>query len=130
MIRLLRICNKTIDQIQSILQSKKLRNISQQANGNGIANLAIAFRDKNITKKKVNNKNECYNCYKLGHFKKNFLPSNRRLNKNISQFWKNKLQKRNLCRDYYGKNQNNSKTISNQAYQVLKNQKSVKMILI
>lgn len=42
--------NKTIDQIQSILQLKKVKNLSKQAIGS-TSNLAIAFRDKNGSKK-------------------------------------------------------------------------------
>lgn len=42
---LLKIDNKTIDQIQSIFQSKEVKNFSKQATRN-IDNLAMAFRDK------------------------------------------------------------------------------------
>lgn len=47
---LLEMDNKTIDQIQSILQLKKVKNLSKQAIGS-TSNLAIAFRDKNGSKK-------------------------------------------------------------------------------
>lgn len=43
---LLEVGDKKIDQIQSILQSKNAKNISQWAIRGGIDNLAIAFRDK------------------------------------------------------------------------------------
>lgn len=43
--------DKSIDEIQSIFQSKKAKNFSKQANGN-TSNLAIAFRDKCILGKK------------------------------------------------------------------------------
>lgn len=59
--------DKTINQISSILQSKKANNFNKQIIG-GIDNLAIAFRIKNGPKRKANNDNECYNCYKLGLF--------------------------------------------------------------
>lgn len=48
---LLEVCNKIINQIQSILQSKETENISKQAIGRGISNLSLSFRDKNVPKK-------------------------------------------------------------------------------
>lgn len=75
--------DKTIDQIQSILQFKKVKNISKQGIIRGASNFAIAFRAKE-PKKKANNNNECYNCYKLKNFGRNNFFSNRRLNKTIS----------------------------------------------
>lgn len=63
-ISLLKIDDKTINQIESILQSKNAKNISKQATKEAANNLAMTFRDKR-PKKKVNSNNKCYNCHKL-----------------------------------------------------------------
>ena len=76
--------DKTIDQIQSILQSKEAKNLSKQATGS-TGNLAMAFRDKSGSKKKANSNDECYNCHKLGHFGRDCSLPNRRLNRNTQQ---------------------------------------------
>ena len=60
--------DKMIDQIQSILQSKKAKNISKRAIGESIGNLGMAFRNNNVPKRKTNSHKKCYNCHKLGHF--------------------------------------------------------------
>lgn len=57
-VSLLEIGDKTIDQIQSILQSKEAKNISKQATGKGISNHAMAFRNNNALKKKANSYEE------------------------------------------------------------------------
>lgn len=70
---LLKIGNKTINKIQSILQSKKYRNISKQITGRGIDNHAIAFKDwngSNVMKKNANSHEGCYNCNRLEYFDK------------------------------------------------------------
>ena len=59
--------DKTIDQIQSILQSKEAKNISKWATG-VTSDLAIAFRDSNGPKKKAQKDEECFNYHKLGYF--------------------------------------------------------------
>ena len=59
--------DKTIDQIQSILQSKEAKNISKRAIG-VTGDLAMAFRDSNGPKKKAHKDEECFNCHKLGYF--------------------------------------------------------------
>lgn len=56
--------DKTIDEIQSILQSKEAKNISKRATG-GTSELAMAFRDN---KRKAASHEECFNCHELGHF--------------------------------------------------------------
>lgn len=64
----LEIGNKIIDEIQSILQSKKVKNISKHITG-GIKDLAIVFKDNtNLFKRKANSHKECFNCHKLGCF--------------------------------------------------------------
>lgn len=77
-----------INQIQSILKSKKGKNISKQAIGGGIGDCAMIFREKNAPKGKANSNNECYNCHKLGHFERDYSLSDKKLNKNIQQFWR------------------------------------------
>ena len=78
---LLKTGNKSIDEIQSILQSQKAINLSKQATGD-IGDLAMAFRDKD-SKRKVNSDDECYNYHKFGHFGRDcFLPDRRQQNKN------------------------------------------------
>lgn len=66
---LLETSDKTIDKIRSILQSKEAKNLSKRVTRN-TGKLAIVFRDKGAPdKKKVTNKDKCYNCYKFGHFR-------------------------------------------------------------
>ncbi len=69
--------DKTIGQIQSILQSKEAKNISKRTTG-AVGDLAMAFRDG---KKKANSDEECYNCHKLGHFGRDFLLPEKKLNR-------------------------------------------------
>ena len=68
---LLEIGDKLIDKIQSILQSKKAKNISK-CTTKGTGKLAMTFRNNiNSFKRKANNNEKCFNYYKLGHFGKN-----------------------------------------------------------
>lgn len=69
--------DKTIDQIQSILQSKEAKNLSKRATGS-VGDLAMAFRDG---KRKANTDDKCYNCHKLGHFGRDCLFPDKRLNR-------------------------------------------------
>ncbi len=55
--------DKTIDQINSILQSKEAKNISKRTTG-AVRDLAMAFLDRKI---KANSDEEWYNCHQLGH---------------------------------------------------------------
>ncbi len=54
--------DKTIDQIQRILQSKEAKNISKRITG-AVGKLVIALKDR---KRKANSDKECYNCHKFG----------------------------------------------------------------
>lgn len=76
-ISLLKIGNKTIDQIQSILQLKKIKNFFKRAI-EVFEDLVIVFQDG---KKKANTGNECYNCHKLGYFGQDCPLSNKKLNR-------------------------------------------------
>lgn len=69
--------DKTIDQIQSILQSKEAKNISKRTTG-AVGDLAMAFRDG---KRKANSDDECYNWHKLGHFGRDCPLPDKRLNR-------------------------------------------------
>ena len=75
---LLKSRNKTIDQIQSILQSKEAKNISKRTT-KVTSNLAIAFRDSNSPKKKAYRDKEYFNYHKLGHFGRDCRQPDRRL---------------------------------------------------
>lgn len=77
--------DKTIDQIQSILQSKEAKNISKRATGGGTGDLAMAFGDKNAPKRKANSHDECYNCHKLGHCGRDCPLPDRRLIRSTQQ---------------------------------------------
>lgn len=73
MVSFLKTKNKTIDKIQSILQSKKAKNISKHAI-KVTKNLVMAFKDRNNTnffEEKVNSNKKYFNYYKLGYFGKN-----------------------------------------------------------
>lgn len=59
--------DKIIDQIKSILQSKKAKNISKQTI-KVIRDLAIAFKDSIGLKKKVYKDKKYFYCHKLGYF--------------------------------------------------------------
>ena len=75
---LLKSGDKIIDQIQSILQSKKAKNINKQAI-RVIEDLVMAFRDSNDSKKKAYRDKKCFNNHKLGHFGRNCHQPDRRL---------------------------------------------------
>lgn len=65
-INLLKTGNKIIDQIQNMLPSQNIINISKHI-VRIVVDLAMAFRD-NIPKIKVNSNEQYFNIYKLSHF--------------------------------------------------------------
>lgn len=106
---------KMIDQIQSILQSKKAKNLSKQAIKD-MSDLAIVFRDKR-PKKKTNSDNKYYNCHKLGHFEKDSFLPDKRLNKTTQQFRRRKSQGGNSR-----KGRNGQSNTSNKVHQFVENE--------
>ena len=117
---LLEIGDKTIDQIQSILQLKEAKNLSKRATG-GTGNLAITFKDKNGPKRKANNNNECYNCHKFGHFRRDYSLPNKKLNRNTQQSRREESRRGNSRRRHQSGGQNDSRAKSNRAHQALEN---------
>lgn len=75
--------DKSIDQIQSILQRREAKNISKRSTG-AVGDVAMAFRDNQATKRKANSNEECYNCHRLGHFGCDCPLPDRRLNRNTN----------------------------------------------
>lgn len=76
---LLKTGDKTIDQIQNILQSKEVKNLSKRGTG-AIGDLAILFCNHDWNRKrKVNTNNKYYNCHKLGHFGQNYFFSRQKI---------------------------------------------------
>lgn len=92
---LLKMGNKSINEIQSILQLKEVKNLKKQANGDN-GDLAMVFIDKDrgiSSKRKINSNNECYDCYKLGYFGRDFFLPNKKLNKSTQQYRREDLRK-------------------------------------
>lgn len=94
-VSLLKTGDKTIDQNQTILQSKEAKNLSKHATGD-TGDLAIAFRDKSPSKK-ANSDDKCYNYYKYRHFRRDYFLPERRLNRNTQQSRREKPWKRDSC---------------------------------
>lgn len=74
--------DKTIDQIQSILQSREAKNISKRTTG-AVGDLAMSLRNNNNyyqngTKRKANSDEECFNCHKFGHYARDCNVPNKR----------------------------------------------------
>lgn len=65
---LLKFRDKTINQIQSILQSRKAKNISKYTI-KAMEDLVIVFKDNNSLKKKTYRDGKYFNYYKLGYFR-------------------------------------------------------------
>lgn len=85
---LLKIDNKIIIKIQSIIQSKKIKNLSKQVIGS-VGNLVIIFQRK---KKKINPYDKCYNYYKLDYFGLDYSFFNKKLNRISNLYRKNRIK--------------------------------------
>lgn len=94
---LLETSDKTINQIQNVLQSKKAKNISKKPTGRGTGNFAIVFRDKKF-KKKTNSNNNCYNLHKLRDFRKHCFLLDKRLKRTTQKSQREESQKMDLRR--------------------------------
>lgn len=123
---LLQTGNKTIDQIQTILQSKEAKTFSKQTTG-ATGNLAMAFHKRNCDgKRKANTNNKCYNCHKLGHPSQDCPLPNKRLNRIQHSFRDSGLR----SRSQRPKNRNNNRSwvhnwsnlqMPNKAHQIAEN---------
>ena len=70
MVNFLETRNKSIDKIQSILQSKETKNMSKRTIG-GMGELTMIIKDNiNSLKRKANSNKKCFNYHKLGHFER------------------------------------------------------------
>lgn len=81
--------NKILDQIQSILQSKKVKNIGKKTT-EVIRDLAIGLRNSNNYKKgakrKAGSDEKYYNCHKLGYYARDYnIPDKRPYQRNRDQ---------------------------------------------
>ena len=122
---LLETVDKTIDQIQSIFQSKEAKNLSKQATG-GTGDLAMAFRDKSGPKKKANSDDECYNYHKLGHFGRDCSLPDKRLNRNTQQSRREQSRRGDSRRGYQSGGQSDSRATPNRAHQASENKTKYK----
>lgn len=76
---LLEIGDQTINEVQSILQLKKAKNLNKRAIG-ATRDLAMVFRDRDKNRKASTN-DKCYNCHKFGHFSRDCSLLDKRLNR-------------------------------------------------
>ena len=65
--------DKIINQIQSILQSKQVKNISKQTTG-VVRDLAMSYKQNNnySLKKKAHPNEKCFNYHELGHYGRDY----------------------------------------------------------
>lgn len=92
-VSLLKVDNKTIDQIQNILKLKKAKNLNKQAI-KAIRDLTMEFRNRDI-KRKTNTNNQCYNCNELSHFGQNYPFPDKKLYK-IQYYYRDKRSQSRL----------------------------------
>ena len=121
---LLKSGNKTIDQMQSILQLKEAKNISKRTI-EAVEDLAILLKNNNQgQKRKATSENKCFNCQQLGHFGRDCPIPNKQYPNNRSHTPNFQSQNTNRRGNRGGhgreKNHNNSR-IPNQANQATVN---------
>ena len=89
----LEVGDKTLDQIQSILQSKEAKNISKRVT-RGTGNLAMVFKDSsNTSKRKANSLKKYYNGHNLGQFGRDCPLPDKQINRSIQQRRKQRRDK-------------------------------------
>lgn len=114
-VSLLETNDKIIDQIQSILQLKKAKNLNKRATRD-TGDLAMAFQDK-CPKGKVNSNDEYYNCHKFGHIGRDCFLPDKRLNRNTKLSQREKFRKGDTHRGRGG----TQGSTPNQAHQAVEN---------
>ena len=112
--------DKTINRIQSILQSKEAKNISKQTTG-VVGNLAMSYKQNNnwSLKKKAHPDKEYFNCHELGHYGQD-CPYVNRQNPRMYHY-RDSNKGRNRRGRGQGLSKNNSRQHQNRAHQAASN---------
>lgn len=69
--------DKSTNEIQSILSSKEVKNISKHTI-KGTKKLTMVFKNNNGLKQKVFSCKDCFNYYELGYFRRDYFHYNKR----------------------------------------------------